>query len=598
MLSPLLTLLSLVPVPDAIGLTSSGDLYRITTSLGTKQLLGNCGFNSVFALASAEDGGLWTISGVSPNPVRLISIDRATGAGAVAATLPISGSVRAMAFDVDGALQLIVRSNTAGAADTLVRLDMTNFSLATVGSTAIRGIEGLCLAPEGKLYGWDAGPSGANGLGLVQLRSDGVAIDVSSVGGDSQIASLGVNEFGDVAGLGRQVFLVDRVSGARTATTADLGLNFVGLEFVNAMTHLNGALAIESNGTVSRVNTLTGATRAIGAAGTFGFVGLTSRLNSLELWAARASGGATEFWRIDPRNGAGTFFFPAALTAIRGLYTLTSGVIEVVVDGGSNNPDQLFVVNAVTQNVTLQGTIQAARSFTAASANPLNFRIASDAHVGLVSLLAGGQDTVLPPGVPAGEPLSALAHDAFGRLFGVGDRLYRINVPTGARTPIGPATFPDFVGLTFFRTNVFPQVQNYCTAQVTSAGCTPFINNAFSYNSPSLSAGAGFNVRVVGLPLGKPGLFFYGVNGRAAAPFLGGFLCVEPPLRRTPLLTTSSSGSACAGVMQLDFNTHVASNFDPGLAVATRVNIQAWCRDPAAPSTTNLSAALEFVMNP
>lgn len=598
MLSPLLALLSLAPTPDAIGLTTGGDLYRIRTVLGTSQFVGNCGFGSIFSLASAEDGSLWTISGVSPNPVRLVSIDRTTGAGTVAATLPIGGSVRAMAFDFDGSLKLIVRSNTPSVADTLVRLDMTNFSVSSVGSTTVRGIEGLCLAPEGGLYAWDAGVNGSNGLGLVQLRADGVALDVSSAVGDSQISSLGVNEFGEIAGLGRQGFIIDRISGARTATTPDLGLDFVGLEFVNGMTNLNGALAIESDGTVSRVNTRTGATRVIGSAGAFGFVALASRLNSTEIWAARANGASTEFWRIDPRTGAGTFFFPAALTAVRGMYALTSGGMELIVEGGGANPDQLFAVNTVAQVVALQGQISPNRTIEAASANPLNLRIAWDSQVGLLSLSAGGQNTIVSPGVGAGSPLNAIAHDAFGRLFGAGDHLYRINIPTGARTQIGLGTLPVFAGLTFFRGQVFPQVQNYCTAQDTSLGCTPSISNLFSFNSPSLSAGAGFQVRVTGLPLNKPGLFFYGVNGRAASPFQGGVLCVQPPLRRTPLTTTTSIGSVCSGTMQIDFNAHVAANVDPALEVGTTVNVQAWSRDPGAPSNTNLSAGLEFVMNP
>jgi hypothetical protein len=598
MLPTLLSLLALAPTHDAVGLTTSGDLYRINTALDTKQLVGNCGFNGIFAMASAEDGALWTIAGVAPNPVRLVSIDRATGSGTVAATLPIDGSVRGMAFDVDGALRLVVRSNNVLVDDALVRLDMTNFSLSTVGSTTIRGIEGLCMTPEGKLYAWDASSNGATGLGLMQVRSDGVALDVSAQSGDTQILALGINAFGDLAGLGRQVFTLDRVSGARTAITADLGLDFVGLEFVNAMTPFNGALAIESNGTVSRVNSLTGATRVIGAAGSFGFLGITSRSNSFEFWAARSGGPLTEFWRIDPRNGAGTLGFSAQIAGLRDLYSLTSGVLEAVTEGGGANPDQLLQINTVSQTVTTPGTIAAQRTIEAACANPLNFRIAWDSQVGLVHLLAGGQDIELTPGSGPGTPLTALAHDAFGRLFGVGDRLYRIHVPTGARTAIGPGTFPDFVGMTFFRTFVFPQVQTYCTAQTTSDGCTPFISQLFSYHSPSLSAGAGFNLRVSGVPRNKPGLFFYGVNGRAAAPFQGGFLCVQPPLRRTPVRTTSNPGAPCGGFMVMDFNTHVANNFDAGLEVGTTVSVQAWTRDPAAPSTTNLSGAIEFVMCP
>lgn len=596
MLSALLVALSLAPTPDAIGLTSGGDLYRIRTTLGTTQFVGNLGFSSVFAMASAEDGSLWTISGVAPSPVRLLSIDRTTGDGTVAATLPINGSVRGMAFDFDGSLKLIVRSTSLGVPDNLLRLDMKSFSLSTVGSTTVRGIEGLCFAPEGTLYAWDAGIGGLSGMGLVQLRSDGVAIDVSGVIGDTQIQSLAINEVGDLRGIGRQVFNVDRISGVKSSLTADLGLDFIGLEFVDGMTHLNGALAIEADGTVSRVNSLTGATRVIGNAGATGFVGLASRVQGAEYWAARENGGVTEFWRIDPRTGVGSFFFPAAISAIRGMYMLSSGVLEVITDGGGSNPDRLHSINVVAQTVTQQGSFAPSLSIGAASAGPLSLRIAWDTQLGLLSFVAGGQHSIIAQS--AGTPLNVIAHDAFGRLFGAGDHLYRINVPTGARTQVGLTPLPDFAGLTFFRSFVFPQVQTYCTAQTTSSGCIPVISNLFSYNTPSLSAGAGFNLRVIGAPQGKPGLFFYGVSGRAASPFLGGILCVQPPLRRMPLLTTSTTGGACAGLMSIDFNTHVAGAFDPALEVGTTVGVQAWTRDPGAPSTTNLSGALEFVMFP
>jgi len=280
------------------------------------------------------------------------------------------------------------------------------------------------------------------------------------------------------------------------------------------------------------------------------------------------------------------------------MYMLSSGVMEIVVDNIGANPSQLFIVNPLTQTTQFQSTIGAIHDFHAASANPLNFRIAWDSQFGLVSYVTGGQTVVLPPGQPVGAPLNSLAHDAFGRLFGSGDHLYRIHTPSGAQTQIGASTWPDFAGFTFFRTNVHALPQNYCTAQVTSLGCTPVLSNLLSYNSPSLSAGAGFNIRVSGLPINKPGLFFYGVNGRAASPFQGGFLCVQPPLRRTPLLSTGSSGGICAGTLDLDFNTHIATHFDPALEPGATVDVQAWSRDPGAPSTTNLSGGLEFVLDP
>ena len=94
----------------------------------------------------------------------------------------------------------------------------------------------------------------------------------------------------------------------------------------------------------------------------------------------------------------------------------------------------------------------------------------------------------------------------------------------------------------------------------------------------------------------KNGLWFYGTNGRAASPFLGGTLCVLPPLVRTPF--QSSGGNPppddCSGAYALDFSALAPA--DPNLAPGDAVHAQYWFRDPAHPDGTGagLSDAVEF----
>jgi hypothetical protein len=137
----------------------------------------------------------------------------------------------------------------------------------------------------------------------------------------------------------------------------------------------------------------------------------------------------------------------------------------------------------------------------------------------------------------------------------------------------------------------------YCTAQVNSLGCTPALT--FAGNS-SASEASGFVVSVNRVLNQKTGLMFYGTSGMANVPFHGGTLCVAGALTRSALLATGGSASPandCSGALALDFNALASSS--PALSTpGTTVYAQAWSHDPGAPSTTNLSSALHFVVLP
>lgn len=129
----------------------------------------------------------------------------------------------------------------------------------------------------------------------------------------------------------------------------------------------------------------------------------------------------------------------------------------------------------------------------------------------------------------------------------------------------------------------------YCTPKVNSQGCTP---NIFSDAGCPSASGGPWNLHVDMLLNNKPGMIFHGTQ-RFNLPFQGGFLCVLPPVNRTPPQSTGGNPppNDCSGTMILDV---VALGF----AAGTTVNFQAWSRDPGSPVPTNLSAGIEFTIQP
>ena len=141
----------------------------------------------------------------------------------------------------------------------------------------------------------------------------------------------------------------------------------------------------------------------------------------------------------------------------------------------------------------------------------------------------------------------------------------------------------------------------YCIAKMNSLGCTSAIG---FWGTPSATAGSGFDVAAANVFSHKSGLLFYGLRGSALVPFQGGWLCVRPPLRRTP---AQSSGGAlpppsrdCTGAFSLDFNAWIASGADPALVAGQEVWAQYWSRDPGfpPPGGSNLTDALTFAIGP
>lgn len=137
-------------------------------------------------------------------------------------------------------------------------------------------------------------------------------------------------------------------------------------------------------------------------------------------------------------------------------------------------------------------------------------------------------------------------------------------------------------------------VSTYCTAKLTSGGCTPQITTS---GGPSISTSSGFVISAAQIEPQKFGLYFYGLSGPAAAPFQGGYLCVQPPTRRTP--AQSSGGAAsCSGAYAFDWNAWIAGGADPLVTVGAAIHGQFWFRDPSSPSTTGLSGGVAYTVCP
>lgn len=141
----------------------------------------------------------------------------------------------------------------------------------------------------------------------------------------------------------------------------------------------------------------------------------------------------------------------------------------------------------------------------------------------------------------------------------------------------------------------------YCTAKTNSAGCTPAATFSGGV-AASFTAPDPFVLSVQDVLPNKNGLFFYSLSGRAALPFLGGTLCAQPPLRRTPIQNAGGSPPPplCSGSLAFDFNAWIQAGSDPAVTPGSLADGQFWTRDPAHPDGTGagLSDAVEFPVCP
>lgn len=136
-----------------------------------------------------------------------------------------------------------------------------------------------------------------------------------------------------------------------------------------------------------------------------------------------------------------------------------------------------------------------------------------------------------------------------------------------------------------------PQV--YCASQLNSQGCLP---HAWWTGTASAAAST-LRVRARDVLNGKVGLLFWAATPNRV-PFGGGTLCVGSPLTRTPGQVSGGTVGPddCTGEFAYQFTSdYLAAQ---GLLPGSVVHAQYWSRDPAAPSTFNLTDAVRFSVLP
>lgn len=138
-------------------------------------------------------------------------------------------------------------------------------------------------------------------------------------------------------------------------------------------------------------------------------------------------------------------------------------------------------------------------------------------------------------------------------------------------------------------------VGTYCTAKVNSLSCIPII---WSKGTPCASCPTPFTIDAVDIVSFKNGLLFYGL-GTASIDFMGGTLCVMPPLKRTSLMNSAGvPPSTCSGSYMFDMQAEIS--ISPLLPPGSTAYAQYWYRDPSIGDGTGvgLTNATMFTVCP
>lgn len=587
---------------DAIAVTASGDVYGLDSTHGSVALLNSTGL-PMHCLARRGDGRLWTLADLGGGIARLVEIDPLSGGTSTLLEVDLGGVAHGAGADADGSLYLLVRP-IVGGPDRLMLFNPSSSFVNLVGSTGLSTLEDLCVSPEGRVYAWDVGVGGGGGLGLVELsRQNGLATDIAAHPGSSDVLALAVDEFGELRGANAKVYSISRATGVDSPTTPNTQISIEGFQFLAGMSRIDGALALERTGVLKRVNTTTGAVGPAFGALSGEFVAATYRHTTPQMGeylVMRDAGSTTEILSVDPSTGASTSLGMANVDGVLAFYYAqsTSNTLQIVTDGGPGQDDLRHVLSLPSLFVTPGSPLTGFSDVRSVAVEGSLRYIGWDETRGFFSFAHSMASTPedLTSGTANLANVSEIQRDPHGRLLGSDGALQRFFVMTEGAAPIGSPALGELVGFNF---TAHPQVQAplvYCASSLNSAGCTSGMITGGPVG-PSVSEPSGFELLGVQQVPDKQGLLFYGVNGRNNAPFSSGFLCVKSPLRRSPILNSGGSGG-CTGRFEFDFNAWMASGVDPSLVAGRRVNSQFWSRDPAAPSTTNVSRAVEFEIAP
>ena len=139
-----------------------------------------------------------------------------------------------------------------------------------------------------------------------------------------------------------------------------------------------------------------------------------------------------------------------------------------------------------------------------------------------------------------------------------------------------------------------PSPYTYCTAVVSSAGCTPQIA---ATGTPSVTGLAPFNIGATQVISQRTGMLLYSLKP-AHSSFMGGTLCLLPPLERAGLQNSGGNpdGNDCTGVLEFDFNPLLQDGLHPAFIPGQMVFAQWWYRDQQNPNGPGLSNAVRFTI--
>ena len=192
-----------------IGVSGSGNVYHIDEATGLGTFVGSTGIGFPYiinSLARSPAGVYFSATDTSfPFPQSLFTIDPATGAGTIVASLSfgsVSPSIRALAFSPAGELYAIHNQGLLSSPNDLYLINPVTGAGTLAGSTGLCGIQSLTSSPTGLLYAWDFGCSGQTGLGLVTINPlTGAAIDVNPAMGGGSMQSLAFSAAGALYGV-------------------------------------------------------------------------------------------------------------------------------------------------------------------------------------------------------------------------------------------------------------------------------------------------------------------------------------------------------------------------------------------------------------
>ena len=296
-------------------------------------------------------------------------------------------------------------------------------------------------------------------------------------------------------------------------------------------------------------------------------------------------------WTIDINSGATSYVVGTGIDALGDIaFDPTTGVLY----GLGRNSFILYTIDITTGSYTNIGTTPS-NVRTGLCFSPGGQLYACDLGGGLYAVDKTNASTAF---VGSSGPGPGLLEDAVyaaaGQIF-VTDwdgEVYQIDPGTGARTFIASTAMGGGCLAIIEAPGAVPPPTIYCTAKLNSLGCTPAIGYGGPTSQP-LSGANDYDVDVVQLINNKNGIVFYGYAPHNF-PFQGGWLCVTPPILRTPVQQTGGNPppNDCSGQLVLRVNDPAGVNHAP----ASVVYFQGWSRDPADPTGfgTSLSDAIRL----